>query len=349
MHFQKPQLIFSSSLPHPKKFGPSALLIFDQILLSRLNQFESWVKKFPASYAVQAGEKLKDLNQFPKHVSKILTLADQLSTRDLVIVVAGGGSVGDFGGFVASILKRGVKLVQIPTTWLSALDSAHGGKTALNVDGIKNQIGTFYSASQIFLVRSALFAQGDQQSQDAFGELAKIALIDRDKIWKTLPNCRKQGADLIWQFLPHAIQAKYKIVKRDPFEKKGIRQVLNLGHTAGHVIEAAYQLPHGSSVAQGLLFCLEWSYRKNLLKKSRYQEISHLFSEKFHFKPLQRTQGFRPLPKKTWEKLLRSDKKRHSSSEVNYVFIQGFGKTPIAPVTLQSIIEEASRQGWARN
>ena len=66
------------------------------------------------------------------------------------IAVLGGGSVGDFGGFVASIFKRGVRLVQIPSTWLAAIDSAHGGKTALNVEGVKNQIGTFYPAEKIY-------------------------------------------------------------------------------------------------------------------------------------------------------------------------------------------------------
>lgn len=348
MHYQKPELIFVSDLPDPKKFGPNALLIFDQILLSRLKEFKRWVKNFPASYPVQAGENLKDLAQFPKHMTKILHLADQLSTQDLTIVVAGGGSVGDFGGFVASILKRGVNLVQIPTTWLSAIDSAHGGKTALNVGGVKNQIGTFYSAKQVFLVRSALSAQGKEQAQDAFGELAKIAIIDNNRVWKNLSKSQEKEGELIWKYLPHAIQAKYKIVNRDPFEKKKIRQVLNLGHTVGHVIEAHQKLSHGASVSQGLLFCLEWSHKLGFLKGSAYSKIKKLFLETFHFASRTETQGFKPIPRARFLALLRSDKKRNSSSDVNFIFIEDFAKTRIVPVKIESILQEALRQGWAK-
>lgn len=348
MYYQKPELIFVSDLPDPKKLGSNALLIFDQILLSRLKDFKRWVKKFPASYPVQAGENLKDLDQFPNHMTKILHLADRLSTQDLKIVVAGGGSVGDFGGFVASILKRGVNLVQIPTTWLSAIDSAHGGKTALNVGGIKNQIGTFYSAKQVFLVRSALLAQGKEQARDAFGELAKIAIIDKNKAWQKLLQSQEKEVDLIWKFLPVAIDAKYKIVNRDPFEKKKIRQVLNLGHTVGHVIEAHQKLSHGASVTQGLLFCLEWSHQLGFLKNSTYSKIKNLFSEIFHFDSLTQTQGFKPIPKKRFLELLRSDKKRHSTSEINFIFIEDFGRVLTLPVKIENIMKEAARQGWTK-
>jgi len=348
MYYRKPQLIFVTDLPDPKKFGPSALLIFDQILFSHVPNFRGWIKKFPASYAVQAGESLKDLTRFPQYMEAILKLADQLSTHQLKIIVAGGGSVGDFGGFVASILKRGVDLVQIPTTWLSSIDSAHGGKTALNVGGIKNQIGTYHSASQIFLVQSILFAQGHHQIHDAFGELAKIALIDSNQVWRTLSSAKEKEADLIWKYLPQAITAKYKVVNRDPFEKKGIRQLLNLGHTVGHVIEADRGLSHGASVAQGLLFCLEWSHRRKLLKKTTYEKIHSLFSEPFQFTPLPSTKGFKPIPEKRFIELLKSDKKKQSASHVNYVFIENFGKTPLVSVPIQSIVNEAKIQKWVK-
>lgn len=348
MHYRKPQLIFVTDLPDPKKFGSSALLIFDQILFERVPNFRAWIKKFPASYAVQAGEGLKDLALFPEHMKAILKLADQLSTHQLKIIVAGGGSVGDFGGFVASILKRGVDLVQIPTTWLSSIDSAHGGKTALNVGGIKNQIGTYHSANQIFLVQSILFAQGKNQAHDAFGELAKIALIDSNRAWRTLSRSKEKEADLIWKYLPQAIAAKYRVVNRDPFEKKGIRQLLNLGHTVGHVIEADLGLSHGESVAQGLLFCLEWSYRRKLLQKPTYEKIHSLFAETFQFTSLPSTKGFKPISEKRFIELLRSDKKKQSASHVNYVFIEDFGKTPLISVAIQSIVREAKIQGWVK-
>jgi 3-dehydroquinate synthase len=351
MHFKKPQIVFSDKLPDLKLFkggkgGSAALLIHDRILLNRVPNFGDWAKKFPASYAVEAGEELKDLASYSKHLEKILTLANQFSPRELSIVVAGGGSVGDFGGFTASILKRGVNLIQIPTTWLAAIDSAHGGKTALNVAGVKNQIGTYYPASQVFLVRAALFAQTSAQAQDAAGELAKIALIEGGSKWLKLATASEQEGRLLWRFLPDAIAAKYRIVQKDPFEKKNIRQFLNLGHTLGHILEAYHGFSHGSAVAQGLLFSVEWSRKKKLLKASSHIKILNLLNQTFQFTPLTEIKGFSKIPKKDFMELLLSDKKRHSTSEISFVFLKDYGKPLLKNTPALEILAEARAQGW---
>ncbi len=134
------------------------LLIYDR-KLDIIPAFKKWRRQYSLVYPVSAGEQLKALEKFPQHIQKILKLTQDIPSRELSIVAAGGGSVLDFAGFVASTLKRGVKFISVPTTWLAAIDASHGGKTALNVGGTKNQIGTFYPAEQILLKKEFLFAQ----------------------------------------------------------------------------------------------------------------------------------------------------------------------------------------------
>src|SRR5690606_32869940 len=118
-----------------------SLVIYDQILARVSPQFRTWVNQFPFRYAVKSGETLKDLEAFAQHARKLSKIAEPLAPRQMTVVAVGGGSVGDFAGFFASIYKRGVSLIHVPSTWLAAVDSSHGGKTALNSFGAKNQFG----------------------------------------------------------------------------------------------------------------------------------------------------------------------------------------------------------------
>ena len=129
------------------------LIVVDRILE---NQLKDFLNSFSHVYFVDAGEPLKNIEHFSNHVKNILETWGSQISRDHRIISIGGGSVGDFSGFVASVLKRGVQLTHVPTTWLSAVDSAHGGKTALNVGGVKNQVGSFYPADTVFLVKEIL-------------------------------------------------------------------------------------------------------------------------------------------------------------------------------------------------
>ena len=340
----KSKLHFTDRLPKAAGFGNDALLIFDRKLTSYVPGFSAWAEQFPVNYSVASGETLKDLKTFPKHIERILKLTQNLSARNLTVVVAGGGSVGDFGGFIASVLKRGVKLVQVPTTWLSAIDSAHGGKTALNAGGNKNQIGTFYLASDVYLVRSVLTAQPKARAQDAFGELAKIALIDGGVWVKKLERSSSAKAnDLLWKNLKSAIDAKLKVVRKDPNEKKGLRQVLNLGHTVGHVIESELKLSHGEAVAQGLFFSLAWSFRRGDLSIEDYGRARGL---------LENTFGIRAVRSKLKAARLRSgllqDKKRDSKQTLTFVFLKKFGRPVRESVTVDEILFEAKEQGLVK-
>ena len=338
-------LSFVSEFPKAKSLGEELLLIYDDVLAKKVPAFKKWMKQFPLTYSVKAGEALKDVDQFPRHIKAITKICENASNRKLTIVVVGGGSVGDFGGFVASILKRGVGLVHIPSTWLAAIDSSHGGKTALNVGGAKNQIGTFYPAKQIVLVRSLLLAQPEARAFEGFGELVKIALIEGGTLWKSLAKEKIVNGKTLWKYLEAAVKAKYKVVAKDPEEKKGIRHVLNLGHTVGHVFESYYELPHGIAINYGLEFALRWSVQKKLMKARDDQALVHapvmaylLSAQRDHLVPV------KAETLKEFRRLLLSDKKKTKSETLRFVFLKKPGQTVIQEVSVDEILIELCRQ-----
>ena len=295
----------------------SCLLIYYQKLKTHPT-LQKIIKKFPLRYAVQGGEELKDLKKFPDHVEKLLKLLQKHNQKDLKIVGFGGGSVGDFAGFFASVFKRGTKFFLIPSTWLSALDSAHGGKNGLNAGAIKNQIGTFYNPETIFIVRDILKHQPPELMIDVTGELFKMALIEGQALWRNVKNLQALDEKKIWKILPLAIKAKYRIVQQDPLEEKGYRQILNFGHTLGHVIEAKLGISHGKAVGQGLSFATEWSYQLGFLGPQQYQAISQSPFYKDFYKGLQAS--LKKLTLNKIETTLMMDKKKNKKDDLYFIY-----------------------------
>lgn len=342
---KKNNLRYTSDLPRLEDVGEELLLIYDEILPRKSSEFKKWMKKFALSYPVKSGEALKAVDKFPAHISHLVRMCENTSTRNLTIVVVGGGSVGDFGGFVASILKRGVKLVHIPSTWLAAIDSAHGGKTALNVGSAKNQIGTFYPAHKIFLVRSLLLAQPAARAFEGFGELLKISWIAGGKLWKRFSQESELTPAILWNYLEPAIAAKYQVVAEDPEEKTGYRHLLNLGHTVGHVLEAYHQLPHGVAINYGLDFALRWSLQLKLLKPAEYEKMLQAPIMGYLLSPV-RDELFSTSTSqlKEFRRLLLNDKKKTKSASVRFVFLKKPGQCVIREVTVDEILIEICRQ-----
>jgi 3-dehydroquinate synthase len=335
-------LIFSTQLPSRRSFGAETLLIYDQFLESS-PAVAKWIAGFPHKYGVTSGEDLKSVESFPAHIRKIMSVGESLSSRQMIIVVLGGGSVGDFGSFVASIFKRGVRLVQIPSTWLAAIDSAHGGKTALNVGGVKNQIGTFYPAEKIYLVKNLLLSQPNIRAQDAFSEIYKVALLQGGAFWQSFAKGGRPDGAILWKFLKPAIAAKYKVVDRDPLEKTGHRHLLNFGHSLGHVLESLHQLPHGTAINYGLEFALVWSQTKKFLKPAMAKKIFSAPASQYLLSP-----GGAGLLNSSnaakMKSLLEGDKKKVSSQKMRFIFCRAPGKCFIQEVTFSEILAEVSRQ-----
>lgn len=341
------RLVFRESLPSLSRDpAQSFVLLYDRRAAKSLARFSRWRDRFEVSYALSAGEKLKDVHSFAHHIARLVPMTRDLPRDRTRIVALGGGSVGDFAGFTASVLKRGVRLVHYPSTWLAAIDSAHGGKTALNVGGLKNPIGTFHPASEVVLVRELLQSQPRSRARDAYGELAKIALIDGGAWVKRLSASTATEGDLLWEFLRPAIASKLRIVARDPQETSGARAVLNFGHTLGHALEAHHGLNHGEAVAQGLIFAIEWSAGRGVMDRGLADEALQWLASRFGI--VSRVFELKPVPRGEFLRILSQDKKRDSDRSVRFIFLEEPGVPRAMSVSLAELAREAARQGWVR-
>jgi shikimate kinase / 3-dehydroquinate synthase len=184
-------------------------------------------------------------------------------TRDDVVVALGGGVVGDLAGFCAATYQRGVRFVQVPTTLVAQVDSAYGGKTGVDLAEAKNYVGAFHQPSAVIADTEALGSLPAAEVAAGYAEVLKTALIAGGDLWERV----RTGAD---PTDPENIAAcaltKLRIVARDERDS-GLRQVLNLGHTVGHAIEAATGYAayrHGEAVALGLLAALRLSGQDDL-------------------------------------------------------------------------------------
>jgi 3-dehydroquinate synthase len=287
---------------------------------------------------VDAGESLKDFSNFTKILEDLIP--ELQAFPQLTLWSCGGGSVGDVVSFLASIYHRGINLVHVPSTWLAAVDSAHGGKNALNFNKWKNQLGTFYPATKIYLVEELLKTQNDELALHALAEYWKIALISgspwaRKFIFTEAlkPNDPKE---LCWKYLKSAIIEKYKIVIKDPYEKSGIRRKLNLGHTLGHALELHLNLSHGEAVAWGIAFALHLSLIKKHISKINYQKLY----KSLYFLILSHNSIKNPWKHLASEKILETlfaDKKRISRNLIDYVFIKDFGRVLVKTIKISDL------------
>lgn len=336
-----------SRLAESLGFKPEKYLVIYDKHLRKNPDVAKWLKDFPLSYPVAAGESLKDMASFPSHLRKILKLVSPFSAHSLCVIGLGGGTIGDFAGFLASVLKRGLPLVHIPTTVLAAMDSAHGGKTALNIAGVKNQIGTFYPADAVYLVKPLFEELPQLQLQSAAGELAKMALLEGGTLFEQFQHDFKPELDSLWPLLPTIIEAKYKIVKSDPFERSGERQILNLGHTLGHALEAQFSIPHGVAVGEGLIFAILWSEHQGYFRGANPKELIDLLVEKAGFlRARDFVKKHKAMSRSKLERLIGDDKKLTDTRHVNFIFLEDVGRPFRKKVTLESFLTETQRQGW---
>lgn len=314
----------------------NSILIYDRKLEKSAGVF---IRQFSARIGVRAGEDLKSWSGTEKILARLLVLSNDMPKSKMRIVVLGGGSVGDFGGFCASVLRRGVALVQIPSTWLAAMDSAHGGKTALNLAGAKNQVGTYWPAEEVWLIRDLLEAQPLKLEIEARGEIYKSAIIAGGSLFKRMRN-----QPSAWSVLKSVIETKMKIVLKDPFEKKGLRHVLNLGHTIGHVIESELRLPHGRAVLLGLAFAVEW--RRHELRMNGKFATPTWMNEVASWAGWPTAAEVRLVLRqvKKWELKLKTDKKSLGQGRIQFVVPSSPGKVDLQIRQHSELLAEIERQ-----
>jgi len=211
---------------------------------------------------IPAGEKNKSLRS-AEHLWNIL--AERGASRRSLLINLGGGIITDLGGFVASTFKRGIPFIHVPTSLLGMVDAAIGGKTAINLGDIKNQVGTFHYPDAIFIHTGFLGTLDSEGLLSGFAEIIKIALVAELQLWEKLGSIRlkvllkSRPEEAIWEDLvSESVATKCRIVEQD-FREKNIREILNFGHTIGHAFESlslknnSKPLSHGHAVALGMI------------------------------------------------------------------------------------------------
>ena len=205
------------------------------------------------------------------------TLTEAGFGRHDLLINLGGGMVTDLGGFVASVYKRGLAFINVPTSLLGMVDAAVGGKTGIDFAGYKNQIGTFSAAQFTYIDSGFLHTLPSQEWANGFAELLKHALISDGQLWQDLSNIQDIQNELRSETIQQGVQIKVEIVAQDPTEN-GLRKILNFGHTIGHALESYYlntetALSHGHAVAIGLLLESHLSVELSTLTKEEFLSI----------------------------------------------------------------------------
>ena len=193
-------------------------------------------------YLLPRGERAKSFKQVERLCSCLLA---RNVMKDDTVVAIGGGSIGDTVGFAASIYKRGVKLLHVPTTLIAQIDSSIGGKTAIDLDGVKNAVGSYYFADTLIDV-DFLQTLDKKQLKSGYGELLKYRMLS-----SAIDQAYGKG-DLL-QTIRACVEYKQQICQLDPYCENA-RNKLNFGHTIGHAMELTYKLPHGIAVANGIYY-----------------------------------------------------------------------------------------------
>lgn len=183
-------------------------------------------------------------------------MLDFKADRNSLLINLGGGVITDMGGFAASTFKRGIDFVHVPTTLLSQVDASVGGKTGIDMDQVKNIIGTFTQPKGVFIETAFLKTLSKRQVRSGFAEIIKHGLIYDAAFFAQLRLMKPEQvtADMIY----HSVEIKNEVVKADPFEK-GLRKILNFGHTIGHAVESyslkndSDPLLHGEAIAIGFI------------------------------------------------------------------------------------------------
>ena len=233
-----------------------------------LQEIEYWLNcKNAVEIVIKVGEQHKNL-QTVHRIWK--TLMKHHSDRNALLINLGGGVVTDMGGFAASTYKRGIKFVNVPTTLLAMVDAAIGGKTGIDFGGSKNQIGTFAEAEEVIIDPVFLETLPQREICSGLAEMLKYGFVAD-------PNLLNVNLENYQQYITRCGEIKREIVMQDPTEK-GLRKVLNFGHTLGHAIESHclttdYPLLHGEAVVLGMLGALWLSVRQCGLDEKVLQDF----------------------------------------------------------------------------
>jgi shikimate kinase/3-dehydroquinate synthase len=264
-----------------------------------------------------------------------------LSRKTDVIITLGGGVISDIGGMAASLYKRGVPVIHVPTTLIGQVDAAIGGKTAIDYSDRKNYLGTFYAPRLVLIDPIFLKTLPKRELNSGIAEVIKYALIGSPELWLKISKSLRRllrgvdsGLEII---IRDSVQEKLRYINEDEFERKnGVRELLNFGHTFAHAFEAVTNytsLLHGEAVALGMRAASWLSMELGLLREEEWSEIEIVL-------------GRLPIPVSpefTVEKVLdaMSTDKKHQAGNHRLVLLEGIGKAAIVEKVEEKAIRKA--------
>ena len=343
--------IFDDIVAFHKKYYTDckAIIITDQnvkkyYLKQLTNKFS--IKNITTNtYSVLNGEKSKSFKTLELLAEKVIKKG---INRNDIIYAFGGGVVGDLTGFLSSIILRGVRFIQIPTTLLSQVDSSVGGKTAINSKLGKNLIGTFFQPSAVFIDPNTLQTLPRKELLAGYAEVVKYGLINDRIFFNWLNKNAKDNLSLVpkntIKIISTCVKKKAEIVKLDEKEKK-TRMLLNLGHTFAHALENElnYKIRHGEAVSVGLLMAMKLSCNLGYASKNDFNLLeNHLKRFKLPIKLKDLSNKKKWLSRNILKKM-QKDKKSHKG-DIYFILCKGIGaafiKKNIDKTLVRKTIEE---------
>jgi len=298
------------------------------------HKFKIKLKKYLKKYTVytfeySVNEKFKSFVNVNKLVEKCL--AHNLNRND-VLISLGGGILGDYSAFAASIIKRGINFINIPTTLLAQVDSSIGGKTGVNSKFGKNLIGTFYQPKVVISDVEILKSLPKRELICGYAEILKHSLILKNNFFYWLKNNSKQllinkNLNLLQKAIIQSCKIKLYFVNKDVYEKN-IRMILNFGHTFAHAIEAqnnySKRINHGEAVIMGMMMATKLSYVKKLCSLNTLKQLRHIYNSnnlKYDIKKI--------FKKKEYAKIAEymSADKKNNDKKINLILLRKIGQT----------------------
>lgn len=266
------------------------------------------------------------------------TMLDFGADRRALMINLGGGVVTDMGGFAASTYKRGIDFVHIPTTLLSQVDASVGGKTGIDMDNVKNIVGTFAQPQAVFISRIFLETLDERQIRSGFAEIIKHGLIQDSALYqqcKSIDLAQPLAEEVVYR----SVEIKNTVILQDP-EEKGLRKILNFGHTIGHAVEGysmyndEQPLLHGEAIAVGMICEAYLSTKLTGLSQSDFQDILDYLSISFPCYPLPNGIDDALL------QLMRQDKK-NESEQIGFALLECIGQCGYNHFVEEELIRES--------
>lgn len=309
-----------------RKFYSSFFIIVDE------NTYECCLPQFMSAIKgdfhfevleIESGEVNKNIDTC---MNLWQALSDLDADRKSLVINLGGGVVTDLGGFVASTFKRGVDFINVPTTLLSMVDASVGGKTGVDLGALKNQIGVINQPEMVLVVTSFLKTLEKRQLHSGYAEMLKHGLIQDSSYWGKLKSV--SSFEGIEGLIQTSVGIKNKVVLEDPTEK-GLRKILNFGHTLGHAVESYFleskeheTLLHGEAIAIGMILEGYLSHKLCGLPENQMEDIKSTFLGRYEKVSFTEEDIYGILS------LLKFDKK-NSHGKINFVLLEEIGKPVI--------------------